>query len=134
MTATTDTRDALDRIVCDELGGTADTKRRNAKRVTYKIPASRGHLWVHVTLRPRWCSVDVDRWHTTDRNANLSRPWFEATVWPRLLAYRRSGTMPTGAAAWTSASPITADDLLDVIGPWLQHELTDWATETVGTR
>lgn len=88
-----------------------------------------GYLTVEVTLRPRWCSLAVDRWHTSNRDPDIARPWLEANVWPYVheaCNRRRSGygTLPSGGPTFSSAHPIDRAVLLDVLVPWVEAELT----------
>lgn len=85
-------------------------------------------LTVEVTLRPRWCSLAVDRWNTTDRDPDIARPWLEANIWPAVRAASRArpgtwaGFLP-GGLVYASADPVHRADVLDVLALWVTQEL-----------
>jgi len=113
------------------LGGQPQRRpgRRPGIRRSWRIPSSTGGTFlVEVTLRPRWCTITVDRWHTTDRDPTRAEPWLKAHVWPHVqeAASRRRGCgyLPTGRAAWSMASPLDRAGLLDVLADWTRQELT----------
>jgi hypothetical protein len=75
----------------------------------------------------------VDRWHTTDRDGSIARPWFEEHVWPLVdcKASRRAGYMPSGGATWASAHPIARENVPGLLDAWLTAETT-WNTRREG--
>jgi hypothetical protein len=109
------------------LGGQPATRR--GRRRSWHVPSPTGGSFaVEVTLSRRWCSVAVDRYRTTDRSPT-AHEWFEEHVWPHVragLAARRGGygCLPTGAGAWSSASPLGRAVLLEVLAAWVAQELT----------
>jgi hypothetical protein len=109
------------------LGGQPATRR--GRRRSWHVPSPTGGSFaVEVTLSRRWCSVAVDRYRTTDRSPT-AHEWFEEHVWPHVragLAARRGGygCLPTGAGAWSSASPPERAVLLEVLAAWVAQELT----------
>src|ERR1700730_4241676 len=114
--------------VIDEHGGTCS--RRYGGRREYRVPSPTGGTFlVEVDLRPRWCSLTIDRWRTTHRDETLARPWLEANVWPVVTraseVRRRSwGTLPAGGPTISTATPIARGDLVDVLAAWVAAELT----------
>lgn len=113
----------------DELltGYRARLCERHRSHRAWRVPARTGGTFrVEVSLRPRWCSIAVDRWHTTDRPAE-SEAWFREHVWPAVEAahqVRRSGAgfLPSGGGAFTRAEPLARDELLDVLRRWVEAE------------
>jgi len=109
------------------LGGQAAIRR--GRRRTWHVPSPTGGSFaVEVTLRPHWCTIAVDRYRTTDRSP-AAREWFEEHVWPHVRAgcvARRTGygCLPTGAGAWSSATPLDRAVLLEVLAAWVTEELT----------
>ncbi|MEU6725560.1 hypothetical protein ABZ917_17780 [Nonomuraea wenchangensis] len=103
---------------------------RNGSQRGFGIPSpTGGHFVLEVTLRPRWCSLAVDRWRTTDRRMEPSQAWFEEHAWPvvrKAFKARRvgAGFLPSGGGAFASASPIERRDLLDLMVAWVDAELT----------
>jgi hypothetical protein len=91
-------------------------------------PRRRGYFQVEVTLRPRWCAIAVDRWHTTDRVAEPSEAWFTEHVWPHVQQAVKTrggcGFLPSGGGAFAWASPLDRAVLLDVLTAWVAEELT----------
>lgn len=102
---------------------------RNGSTRGWRIPSpTGGTLLVEVDLQPRWCSITVDRWRTTDRDEAKSGPWFERHVWPhvdRALQVKRRGwgTMPCGRE-FSSASPVERSAVPEVLASWLDAEVT----------
>lgn len=102
---------------------------REARHRIYYVPSPTGGTFsVEVTLRPRWCSLAVDRWRTTDRVEESATVWFEANVWPHVREAcglsGRSGVLPTGGGSYASAHPIERTVLLPVVTAWIGAELT----------
>lgn len=53
-------------------GGATGHARRSGDTWPWKVPHPRGgYLVVEIGLRPRWCSIGVDPWHTTDRREQV---------------------------------------------------------------
>ncbi len=101
---------------------------RSGNQRAWRVPHPTGGTFqVEVTLRPRWCSLSVDRWYTTSREKDLAGPWFETHVWPFVNeALRRHdgfGCLPSGGPTFTAASPLQRGDLLEVLEPWIDAEL-----------
>ncbi len=92
------------------------------------MPARHGGTFrVEVTLRPRWCSISVDRWHTTGRPTGASEAWFREHIWPAVEAAHQArhsgcGFLPSGGGAFASADPLARDELLDVLRLWVEAE------------
>jgi hypothetical protein len=99
--------------------------RAGGDRIWHVPHPSGGTFAVEITLRPRWCSLAVDRWRTTDRPEE-ARQWFEANVWPA-VAPNRAGVLPSGNPTYSSAHPIARGDLLEVLDAWVAQELL-WST------
>jgi hypothetical protein len=105
------------------------TGRFGAMR-SYRVPSpAGGTMLVEVTLRPRWCSIAVDRWRTTDRDEALARPWLEANVWPIVCRSHDakktgSGVLPSGNPTITSAYPVDRQYVLALLTAWIDAELT----------
>lgn len=120
--------EVIEETVKQRWGG--ERKHRNAQERGYSIPSpTGGHLTLEVTLRPRWCSLAVDRWRTTDRHEESSRAWFEEHAWPIVQkAYKEKntgyGALPGGGGSFSSASPIDRSDLLGLLIAWVDAELT----------
>jgi hypothetical protein len=97
------------------------------------VPQSTGGTFrVEVTLRPRWCSLGVDRWHTSNRDQLLAGPWFKEHIWPfieRAGHWRRAALfLPNGGPTYTGATGIDRADLLAVLELWIDAELA-WGTK-----
>lgn len=96
---------------------------------SWRIPSpTGGTLLVEVTLRPRWCSIAIDRWRTTDRDETRSQPWFEEHIWPHVdqaLQAKRTGwgTMPSGHT-FSSAGPLERAVVPQLLAAWIDAELT----------
>jgi hypothetical protein len=124
---------AIETMLTERFGATR--RWRNGSSRAWLVPMpTRGRLTVEVTLRPRWCSLAIDRWHTTDRDPLVAEPWLEEHVWPAVEAACKDrgrhggyGTLPSGQT-FASAHPIDRADLLDVLTPWIERELT-WTTD-----
>lgn len=118
----------IEDTVRERWGG--EPAHRNTRERGYLIPSpTGGHMTLEVTLRPRWCSLAVDRWRTTDRLEAPSKAWFEANVWPavhKALKEKKTGAgfLPGGGGAFSSATPIDRSDLLDLLIAWVDAELT----------
>ncbi|WP_433364227.1 hypothetical protein [Streptosporangium sp. CA-115845] len=119
--------EVIEETVKQRWGG--ERKHRNARERGYSIPSpTGGHMTLEVKLRPRWCSLAVDRWRTTDRQEEPSRAWFEEHAWPVVQKAVRekagAGHLPGGGGSFSSASPINRSDLLDLLIAWVDAELT----------
>lgn len=115
----------------DRHGGRPCARHGNTRH--WRVPhPSGGWLTLEITLRPRWCSIAVDRWHTADRDRAVAEPWFREHVWPLVDSACRArracgyGVLPTGGATFTSAHPIDRDKAPTLIEAWLTAELS-WA-------
>ncbi|WP_326646613.1 hypothetical protein OG884_18480 [Streptosporangium sp. NBC_01755] len=119
--------EAIEETVRQRWGGSL--RYRNSRERFYGIPSpAGGHMTLEVTLRPRWCSLAVDRWRTTDRHEEPSQAWFEEHAWPVVQkAYKEKrtgyGALPGGGGSFSSASPIDRSDLLDLLIAWVDAEL-----------
>jgi hypothetical protein len=117
----------LETMMADRYGGRY--RWRNGSNRAWWVPCTYGgHLTVEVTLRRRWCSLAIDRWHTTDRDPAVSKPWLEAHIWPKVqaaLARRKPrgwGVLPAGAT-FAAARPVDREELVDVLTLWVDAEL-----------
>lgn len=102
---------------------------QSGSRRNYAIPSpTGGHLTLEITLRPRWCSLTVDRWATTDRCQEPSDSWLKEHVWPVVKEAVRQraggGFLPSGGGTCAGAHPIERPHLLDLIVAWVDAELT----------
>lgn len=123
---------SIQELLADRYG--ACRRWRNGNNWGWWVPTPcGGHLTVEVTLRRRWCSIAVDRWHTTDRDKVLAEPWFKEHIWPYVKAACESrrtrqrggyGVLPSGGPTWTSAHPIDRADLPEALTAWIDAELT----------
>jgi hypothetical protein len=117
-------------------GGVLRYRSRNER--AWRVPhPSGGTFQVEVTLRPRWCSLGVDRWHTSNREQAVAGPWFEEHIWPiinRAVKEYKGGwcTLPSGGPSYSGASVIDRADLLEVLELWIDAELT-WGTRKVAS-
>lgn len=119
----------IETTLTERFGATRRWRRGNARgwNVPMNAAGSRpGYLTVEVTLRPRWCSLTIDRWHTTDRDPDVASPWLERHVWPAVDAALetsryRVGIFPAGPT-YANASPVDRAGLLDVLVPWVEAE------------
>lgn len=59
----------------------ASRHHRYGSTRAWRVPHRNGYLVVEIGLRPRWSSIGVDRWHTTDRDPTITRAWFTEHVW-----------------------------------------------------
>ena len=87
--------------------------REAGHRIYYMPSPTGGTFSVEVALNPRWCSVAIDRWRTTDRDQDRSAPWFEANVWPHVMEACRlrrgkSNVLPSGPC-YAEARPSPRD-------------------------
>ena len=102
---------------------------RNGTYRGWRIPSpAGGTLLVEVLLRPRWCSIAIDRWRTTDRDETKSEPWFREHIWPhvdRALQAKRGswGTLPCGHT-FSSAGPLERDVVPGLLAAWIDAEFT----------
>ena len=117
----------LEQMVRERWGG----RRRSRSGVfrSYMIPSpDGGWLTLEIALRPRWCSLGVDRWHTSDRVKDPSQRWFEENIWPavrRACEQKRGwGCLPGGGGAYAGAWPIDRRDLWRLARAWVDAELT----------
>jgi hypothetical protein len=101
--------------------------RNGSCRAWYVPSPTGGTFTVEVTLRPRWCSLAIDRWRTTDRDLERAEPWFTEHVWPLVQAaigVRHGwGSLP-GGKTFAAATPVERKDLLELIQAWVPQELT----------
>lgn len=115
------------KALLDGLGGKA--AGRNGSTRYWRVPSpTSGTFTVEVTLRPRWCSIAIDRWRTTDRRREPSEAWFKTHIWPHVheaVKTRRGyGVLPSGGGTFASATPIDRAVLLDLLDAWVRQELT----------
>ncbi len=108
--------------------GGGKPRRVQAGERHWQVPCPPGYLRVEVTLRPKWCAVVIDRWHTKGRDPD-GQEWFKATLWPFVIAAvkrRRGGSncLPSGNPTISQAFPIARDDLLTVLELWVAMELS----------
>ena len=102
---------------------------RNGTYRGWRIPSpGGGTILAEVLLRPRWCSIAIDRWRTTDRDETKSEPWFREHIWPHvdqaLQAKRGSwGTLPCGHT-FSSAGPLERDVVPGLLAAWIDAEFT----------
>lgn len=118
----------IEALITDRWSGRR--RYRSGSSRGYDVPSpTGGTLLVIVALRPRWCSLTVDRWRTTDRALKPSKTWFETNVWPRVRTACEkkrtgSGWMPSGGGNHAGAHPIDRADLRDLLVAWVDAELT----------
>jgi hypothetical protein len=117
-----------------DLFGASRRWRNGTSRAWWVPMPTTGRLTVKVTLRPRWCSLAIDRWHTTDRDPEIAHPWLAEHVWPAVDSALQArskrggyGVLPSGQT-FASAHPIDRAALLAVLIPWVEQELT-WTTD-----
>jgi hypothetical protein len=104
---------------------------RNGPHRGWDVPSPTGGTFsVEVTLRPRWCSVAIDRIRTTDRREDVAKPWLEEHIWPyvndALLRRKRVGgygILPSGHT-YAGATPIDRCDVPAVLAAWIDAEMT----------
>lgn len=100
------------------------------KRLWHVPSPTGGVLTVEVLLRPRWCSITVDRWYTTPRDTERSAPWFAQVIRPHVEeAFRKAshigvGMFPSESHTCACAYPLDRRVLLDALDRWVQQELS----------
>jgi hypothetical protein len=119
---------AIDTLMRDRWTG-RPAWRYGRTRAWYVPSPTGGTMTVEITLRPRWCSISIDRWRTTDRAEAVSRTWLQTHAWPLVEAALKAnrtgyGVLPTGGATFASAHPIDRKDVLDLLTRWVDAELT----------
>lgn len=104
---------------------------RNGTTRYFRVPSPTGGTFlVEVTLRPRWCTVTIDRWRTTDLDERRAAAWLREHVWPQVIRAQhdqgaRYAWLPNGGPTINTARPIDRCDLLDVLAAWVAVEL-EW--------
>jgi hypothetical protein len=109
----------IDKLLKKRFGAQPENKKGTERRWRIDSPTG-GYFTVEVTLKPRWCSIAVDRWNTTDRAKEPADTWFRGNVWPHI----KWGSLPGGGGCYTSAFRLERSMVSSILSAWVEQELT----------
>jgi hypothetical protein len=117
--------------IIESRGGAYGGAIRGSRR-WWSIPApGGGELIAGVTLRPRWCGIDLDRICAGIRGNPAARPWLEEHIWPHVANPGKGGypvqrSLP-GGGVFTWAYPLDRAAVPGLLAAWLDMELACYA-------